>query len=135
MSRATDVRVICRACGARRPIQRVFGKNNWRNLPRCRGRHPHLQRFDGACDEMERVAPISNDAAVRWLPAAQTRGEGILIRVREDRVTKWENEYEAGERYGELVAAHEAWRARRGLAAGVAVPGRGSCSCTHSPTC
>ena len=287
VSRATDVRIICRTCGARRPVQHAFGHDNWRNLPRCRGRHPHLQRFDGACDEptralllgasnawfavsrssltipttedrigqkvvehwvdleaeledlddrrelrrlrrrvergrggrelrwllhfdeddiwdairarrghgdqgtvadgdlrgpeweaftsdtqpgsddfrvdrlvvpsglssdldgpvavhrlrevialcgftrvdgpgdgddVERIAPISNDAAVRWLPAAQTRGEGILIRLREDRVAEWETDFEAGERYRSLVAAHEAWRARRGLAPGVAVP-------------
>ena len=38
-------------------------------------------------------------------------------------VAEWEHEYEAGERYRNLVTAHEAWRARRGVAAGIAVPG------------
>ncbi len=286
MSRATDVRVICRTCGARREVQHAFGQDDWRNLPRCRGRHPHLQRFDGACDEStralllgasntwfavvrssltiptvegridqkvvetwndleaelgdvgdrgeltslrrrvergrggrelrwllhydeediwraisarrahsdgnqagsgdlrgpeweafisdtqppsddfrverlavpselaaaldgpvavhrlrevmalcgftridgpgdddaERVAPISGERAVKWLPAAQTRGEGILIRLREDRVAAWEDKYEAGERYHGIVEAHRAWRARRGLTPDSASP-------------
>ena len=43
-------------------------------------------------DDVERIAPIENDASVRWLPAAQTRGEGILIRLREDRVAAWEGD-------------------------------------------
>lgn len=41
------VTVECSECGARRNIQEAAGADGWENLPRCRGRHPHLQRFDG----------------------------------------------------------------------------------------
>ena len=54
-SRATDVRVICKTCGADRLAQDAFGPNAHDHLPRCRGRHPHLQRFDEACPQPTRA--------------------------------------------------------------------------------
>jgi hypothetical protein len=39
------VTVRC-VCGASRNIQEAAGSNGWQKLPTCRGRHPHLQRFN-----------------------------------------------------------------------------------------
>lgn len=43
------VLVSCLACGARRNISDASGTKGAHNLPRCRGRHPHLQTY-GPCD-------------------------------------------------------------------------------------
>ena len=280
-NRATDVRVVCKTCGTERMVQDAFGLKDWKHLPRCRGRHPHLQRFDPVChqptralllgasnawfavsrsaltiptetgrieqkveefwDDLEDIeiraefdlivrrlergrgeqqlrwllhfdrddvwtaitdrredhaAPAGSDlrgpewAAMtapvpvesdhfkvrhlgvpsgfaktldgpvavdrlrevialcgftridgpgdvaspeerlapiwaepgNWLPSAETLGEGILIRLPEARVEQWEEEFEAGGRYRELIAAHGAWRRRRGLNPQAGVP-------------
>ena len=280
-NRATDVRVVCKTCGTERMVQDAFGLKDWKHLPRCRGRHPHLQRFDPVChqptralllgasnawfavsrsaltipteteridqkveefwDDLEdieiraefdlivrrlergrgeqqlrwllhfdrddvwtaitdrreehaapagsdlrgpewtamtapvpvesdhfkvrhlgvpsgfaktldspvavdrlrevialcgftridgpgdvaspeeRLAPIWAEPG-NWLPSAETLGEGILIRLPEARVEQWEEEFEAGGRYRELIAAHGAWRRRRGLNPQAGVP-------------
>ncbi len=39
------VTVRCEECGASRNIQQAAGRTGSGNLPVCRGRHPHLQRF------------------------------------------------------------------------------------------
>ena len=54
-SRATDVRVTCKTCGANRLMHDAFGSNADNYLPQCRGRHPHLQRFDPGCDQPPRA--------------------------------------------------------------------------------
>lgn len=54
-SRATDVRIVCKTCGADRVVQDAFGLQAHDHLPRCRGRHPHLQRFDGSCPQPTRA--------------------------------------------------------------------------------
>lgn len=41
------VTVTCAECGARRNISEAAGRDGFQQLPRCRGRHPHLQRFSG----------------------------------------------------------------------------------------
>jgi len=280
-NRATDVRVVCKTCGEERLVQDAFGPDDWKHLPKCRGRHPHLLRFDGACTQPTRalllgasnawfavyrsaltiptvtgeieqkvaehwedladiedryefdlivkrlnkgrgervlrwllhydaddvwttiadhrsgrpgdigtgdlrgpewdaftanVPPSSDDFRVRhvatpagfvktlaepaaidrlrevmalcgftriegpddlgtvkgvaplwnepqtWLPAAESRGEGILVRLPEARVAQWEGDYGSSARYAELIAAHKAWRERRKLDPNVAVP-------------
>ena len=40
------VQVRCAECGQSRSIQEAAGRDGWRSLPLCRGRHPHIQRFD-----------------------------------------------------------------------------------------
>ncbi|MDH6291897.1 DUF1998 domain-containing protein [Rhodococcus opacus] len=42
------VTISCDSCNAKANIQRASGKGGSANLPVCRGRHPHLQRFE-AC--------------------------------------------------------------------------------------
>lgn len=279
-SRATDVRIRCTTCDADRLVHDAFGSEAYKHLPRCRGRHPHLQRFDASCTQPTRalllgasnawfavyrsaltiptvtgeiaqkvaehwddlvdiesrpefdfiikrlakgagerslrwiigfdpndvwtaiddrhgghnaddgtgdlrgpeweaftasVPPQSDDFKVRaldtpsgfrktldhpiavdrlrevqalcgftridgpdaadvaryaplwktpqsWLPAAEVRGEGILIRLPESRVEQWERDYEASERYAQLRSANEHWRSRRGLDSNVGLP-------------
>ena len=73
-------------------------------------------RIDGPDDTgaAERIAPLWKNPPT-WLPAAESRGEGLLVRLREPQVQSWEAAYEADERYRLLLAAHRGWRARRGL--------------------
>jgi hypothetical protein len=40
------VQVKCAECGMSRSIAEAAGANGWQSLPLCRGRHPHLQRFE-----------------------------------------------------------------------------------------
>lgn len=54
-NRAADVRVICKSCDAQRMAHEAFGDQAWRNLPRCRGRHPHLHQFEDGCQESPRA--------------------------------------------------------------------------------
>lgn len=55
-SRADDVFVVCRNCDARRSMVDAFGLAGQKNLPGCRGRHPHLQSFDPKpCDAPNRA--------------------------------------------------------------------------------
>ena len=44
------VTVSCTACGATRNISAAAGTRGAANLPRCRGRHPHLQTYS-PCDQ------------------------------------------------------------------------------------
>jgi hypothetical protein len=44
-SRADDVMLRC-SCGVSRSMVDAFGERGQMNLPRCRGRHPHLRSFD-----------------------------------------------------------------------------------------
>ena len=47
---AANVLVMC-SCGAKRSMAEAFGLDNaLRNLPGCRGRHPHLGSFDGCAN-------------------------------------------------------------------------------------
>lgn len=40
------VTVRCLECSASRNIADAAGRDGWESLPACRGRHPHLQRFE-----------------------------------------------------------------------------------------
>jgi hypothetical protein len=66
-NRATDVRVICKTCGADRMVQDAFGPHSADHLPRCRGRHPHLQRFDAVCTQPTRALLLG--ASNAWFAA------------------------------------------------------------------
>ena len=82
-------------------------------------------RIDGPSEANSRqIAPIWKTPQ-RWLPAAEIRGEGILIRLPEARVEQWEREYQHSVRYQHLRQATRNWRTRRGLEAqGGTVPAR-----------
>ncbi|CAN7213032.1 DrmB family protein [Massilia sp. LjRoot122] len=58
--------VKCDGCGASRSMANAFGKVGSENLPSCRGRHPHLDRFDDACGEDAR--PVLLGSTNSWFP-------------------------------------------------------------------
>lgn len=57
--------VKCDGCGASRSLVHAFGKEGQENLPRCRGRHPHLNKFD-ECEETPRTILLG--ATNGWFP-------------------------------------------------------------------
>jgi len=58
--------VKCDACGAARSLVHAFGAEARNNLPACRGRHPHLDRYDDDCDEEARAVLLG--ATNSWFP-------------------------------------------------------------------
>jgi len=73
--------------------------------------------WDILSTDRERISPISRDAP-SWVPCAQTRGEGILLRFSEDRLAAWENQAEIIQRGRILALGPDKWRADRRLAPG-----------------
>ncbi len=72
-------------------------------------------RIDGPDEgDPTRIAPIWNTPQ-NWLPAAEIRGEGILITLSEARIERWERGFRETGRYGDLQRATRNWRTRRGL--------------------
>ena len=72
------VTVRCDECGASRNIAEAAGRDGWEKLPVCRGRHPHLQRFE-TCGRQLRLMVIgasnlwfSVTASALHLPQGQT---------------------------------------------------------------
>ncbi|MFK4693650.1 DrmB family protein [Streptomyces pristinaespiralis] len=66
-NQAANVTIECVACGTKRNIREAMGDRGRRNLPHCRGRHPHLGTFEtGGCDKdaVLMVAGASN----QWFP-------------------------------------------------------------------
>jgi hypothetical protein len=60
--------VKCDACSASRSMAHAFGQAGKENLPGCRGRHPHLDRFDHDCTEEPRAVLLG--ATNSWFPMA-----------------------------------------------------------------
>jgi hypothetical protein len=58
--------VKCDSCGAKRNMAQAFGKAGKSNLPACRGRHPHVDRFDSDCDQDARAVLLG--ATNSWFP-------------------------------------------------------------------
>lgn len=58
--------VKCDSCSAKRNLAQAFGKAGKENLPCCRGRHPHLDRFDSECNEPARAVLLG--ATNSWFP-------------------------------------------------------------------
>jgi len=63
-----DVKITCVNCGQDRNIRDAMGQRGLENLPRCRGRHPHLGVFDQGCAEDPKVLTVG--ASNQWF--AQT---------------------------------------------------------------
>lgn len=72
-----DVQIICKACDARRGMLEATGRAAIEKLPRCRGRHPHLDAFF-ACGEPGRLMMLG--AANQWF----ANGVALLALPRED---------------------------------------------------
>ncbi|EMJ7188119.1 DUF1998 domain-containing protein [Vibrio vulnificus] len=58
--------VKCDECDAKRNLAQAFGKAGKENLPACRGRHPHLDKFDSSCDEDAKGVLLG--ATNSWFP-------------------------------------------------------------------
>lgn len=58
--------VKCDSCDAKRNLAQAFGKAGKENLPACRGRHPHLDKYDPSCDE--EVKGVLLGATNSWFP-------------------------------------------------------------------
>lgn len=58
--------VKCDACGVSKQLAKAFGKSGQDNLPACRGRHPHLDKFDKDCNERPRAVLLG--ATNSWFP-------------------------------------------------------------------
>ncbi len=65
-ARSTDLQVECEVCGRKRHLSHAFGESALRTMPRCRGRHPHLGRFDESCTERARAMLLG--ASNSWFP-------------------------------------------------------------------
>ncbi|SDI90925.1 protein of unknown function [Frankineae bacterium MT45] len=69
--RGASSTIECASCGARRPMNEAQGEIGKSKLPRCRGRHPHLDSFepDGCKNE---VKLMLIGASNLWFPATQS---------------------------------------------------------------
>ncbi|MFC5954958.1 DrmB family protein [Streptomyces pratens] len=66
-NQAANVTIECVACGDKRNIREAMGERGRRNLPGCRGRHPHLGTYEtNGCSQhpVLMVAGASN----QWFP-------------------------------------------------------------------
>ena len=60
-----NVNIRCLVCDVSRNMMEAAGARGERNLPRCRGRHPHLSRFDAkGCAEQARLLIVG--ASNQW---------------------------------------------------------------------
>ncbi len=59
-------------------------------------------------------APLSRRPP-EWVPCSEVRGEGVFIRLPEERVSSWEEEVREHPRMQRLLEAHQWWRMRWGL--------------------
>jgi hypothetical protein len=61
----------CESCGARRGMNEAQGEAGKNKLPRCRGRHPHLDAFEPqGCGNEARLILVG--ASNLWFPATQS---------------------------------------------------------------
>lgn len=58
--------VRCDSCSAAKSMAQAFGQVGTENLPGCRGRHPHLDRFEDGCTEVPRAILLG--ATNGWFP-------------------------------------------------------------------
>lgn len=69
-TRSTNVGVKCRTCGAQALVAHAFGEKAENHLPKCRGRMPHLRRFDGNCEHQATALLLG--ASNAWFPVTRS---------------------------------------------------------------
>ncbi|HEX7662179.1 MAG TPA: DrmB family protein [Pseudonocardiaceae bacterium] len=93
--------IVCGSCGARRGMNEAQGEAGARKLPRCRGRHPHLDSFDPRCGRETRLILVG--ASNLWFPetysiivmpeSTQDQTDNLATRIRaaldEKKLTKY----------------------------------------------
>lgn len=71
VGRGASATIECASCGLRRPMTEAQGEANRPKLPRCRGRHPHLDAFaPGGCGNEVRLILVG--ASNLWFPATHS---------------------------------------------------------------
>src|SRR5690606_7271058 len=124
-TRSTDQTVECETCGRKGSVAVAFGSSAEGFLPRCRGRHPHLRRFDtGGCSFQAEALLLG--ASNSWFPVRRSAlsipaGGSELEQAVAERWTFLEGVSSLDElkrvlRFGELAAlrkwgADEIWKA------------------------
>lgn len=64
---AADIWIKCLTCSKRRNMSEAFGESAKRTMPMCRGRHPHLNKFEGTgCDQQMKTMLLG--ASNLWFP-------------------------------------------------------------------
>ena len=58
--------VRCDSCSAAKSMAQAFGQVGKENLPGCRGRHPHLNKFEDSCTDVPRAILLG--ATNGWFP-------------------------------------------------------------------
>jgi hypothetical protein len=66
-NQAANVTIECVACGVKRNIREAMGERGRRNLPNCRGRHPHLGTYETNGCAQEPVLMVAG-ASNQWFP-------------------------------------------------------------------
>lgn len=67
--RGATATIECASCNARRPMNQAQGEQAEFTLPKCRGRHPHLDAFE-SCGYRTRLMLVG--ASNLWFPATQS---------------------------------------------------------------
>lgn len=67
LGRGASATIVCASCDARRTMAEAQGEVGQRKLPRCRGRHPHLNAFDASGCGLEPTLMIVG-ASNLWFP-------------------------------------------------------------------
>ncbi|HEY4281447.1 MAG TPA: DUF1998 domain-containing protein [Chthoniobacterales bacterium] len=67
---------------------------------------------DAAYIDDGRQTPLSRQSPT-WLPASQVRGEGVFLRIKEEKLQSWEQTPAARQLEQEFLAAHKGWRRLR----------------------
>ncbi|KSU60112.1 MULTISPECIES: DUF1998 domain-containing protein [Gordonia] len=75
-----DVQIVCLSCDSRRGMLEATGPKATEKLPRCRGRHPHLDAFY-KCDQPGKLMMLG--AANQWFASTV----GLLALPREESAT------------------------------------------------
>lgn len=70
---AADISVTCDGCSktnnyTTRRLSDAFGEQGKKNMPRCRGRHPHLRNFDDECEHQMKGLLLG--ASNSWFPVS-----------------------------------------------------------------
>lgn len=68
--KGANATIICESCSTKRPMSLAQGEIGMTRLPRCRGRHPHLDGFDPQCTAAARLMLVG--ASNLWFPALQS---------------------------------------------------------------
>jgi hypothetical protein len=101
--KGASARIHCDSCGQERGMNEAQGEPGETKLPKCRGRHPHLDSFDeGGCGWPTRLMLIG--ASNLWFPATQSiivmpesapeKAEDLADRIRaehEDKLVKYQD--------------------------------------------